>query len=266
MPVAETNGILTHYELEGEGPPVILIHGHASDRRLWERHAAFLAQNRFRAVRYDLRGHGCSDAPASGYTLDNYVRDLADLLDRVSIDRAHLVGLSMGGGIALAFALDHPDRVRSVALIDTALPGFAYSPDYEAAIERLRDAVRTEDVRAALEKHWLTHPLFDGIRRNPEQFDLLRQMVFTYTGADYLDETDYPPLARPPIDRLADMTVPVLVMVGELDLPDFRLIADILVDNIPGAESVVVPNAGHVLPLERPEAVSDALLAFLTRV
>jgi pimeloyl-ACP methyl ester carboxylesterase len=91
-------------------------------------------------------------------------------------------------------------------------------------------------------------------------------MVFTYTGADYLDETEYPPLIAPPIDRLYEIAVPVLVLAGELDLPDFRLIADILAENIPGAESLVVPDAGHVLPLEQPEAVGDALLAFLTGV
>jgi 3-oxoadipate enol-lactonase len=263
LPTAPTNGIITYYEEEGAGPPVVLIHGHSADRRLWDRQSAFLAQCGFRALRYDLRGHGCTDAPATGYTFADYSLDLRDLLDHLRIDRAHLVGLSMGGGVALTFALDNPRRTASLVLIDSCLPGYAYSPEFEADIERLRDAVRREGSAPALRKYWLEHPIFASIRRFPDRFDLLRQMVITYPAADYLDETEYPVPQRQPSDRLHEIEAPTLVMAGELDLADFLLIAEILAANIPNARKLVVPDAGHVLNLEKPEEVNEALLPFL---
>jgi pimeloyl-ACP methyl ester carboxylesterase len=263
LPTALTNGIITHYEEEGEGPPVVLIHGHTADRRLWDRQSAFLAQSGFRAVRYDLRGHGCTDAPATGYAFADYALDLRDLLDHLRIDCAHLAGLSMGGGVALTFALDNPQRVASLTLIDSCLPGYAYSSEFEADIERLRDAVRTEGTAPALQKYWLEHPIFASIRRFPDRFDLLWRMVITYPAADYLDETEYPVPERQPSDRLHEIAAPALIMAGELDLPDFLLIAEILAANIPNARRLVVPDAGHVLNLEKPEEVNEALLSVL---
>ncbi|MDI6856919.1 MAG: alpha/beta fold hydrolase [Dehalococcoidia bacterium] len=262
MPKAPTNGINTYYEEEGSGPAVVLIHGHSANRHLWDGQFAFLPRNGFRAVRYDARGHGRSDAPQSGYTFENYALDLRDLLDHLRIERAHLVGLSMGGGIALTFALDNPRRAASLALISSCLPGYAYSPEYEEDIERLRDAVRREGP-AAFEKHWLEHPMFAPIRRSPERFDSLRRIVTGYSAADYLDETEYPLPERRPSDRLHEIAAPTLVMAGALDLPDFLLIAEILAANIPGAHRLIVPDAGDVLSLEAPDALNEALLSFL---
>jgi pimeloyl-ACP methyl ester carboxylesterase len=180
--------------------------------------------------------------------------------------RAHLAGISMGGAIALGLALEEPGRVASLALLDSALPGFAYSPEFEDDVERLRDAVRADGPRAALERHWLTHPLFDGVRRRPEAFAALRRMVLDYPAADYLDEAEYAPPERPAIERLQEVQAPALVVVGERDLPDFLIIADILAENLPWARKLVVPDAGHLPSLERPEAVNHALLSFLAAV
>lgn len=262
MPKALTNGITTYYEEEGSGPAVVLIHGHSADGRLWDGQFAFLAANGFRAVRYDVRGHGLSDAPSSGYTFENYALDLRDLLDHLRIDRAHLVGLSMGGGIALTFALDNPLRAASLTLLSSCLPGYAYSPEYEDDIERLRDAVRSEGATAFAER-WLEHPMFAPIRRSPDRFDFLRRIVAGYSAANYLDETEYTLPERRPSDRLHEIAAPTLVMAGALDLPDFLLIAEILAANIPGAHRLIVPDAGHVLNLEAPDEVNGALLSFL---
>jgi pimeloyl-ACP methyl ester carboxylesterase len=273
MPFATTGDILTYYEDEGPGPPsplrdtpVVLIHGHSADLRLWEPQVPALLDAGRRVVRYDVRGHGRSSVPATGYDWEHYLADLRALLDYLRVERAHLAGISMGGAIALELALEQPGRVASLTLLDSALPGFAYSPQFEDDIERLREAVRAEGPRAALERHWLTHPIFDGVRRRPEAFAALRRMVLDYPAADYLDEAEYAPPERPAIERLHEVRAPALVIVGERDLPDFRIIADILAENLPRARKLVVPDAGHLPSLERPEQVNPALLSFIAAV
>ena len=263
MPFAPTRDVTTYYEEQGSGPAVVLIHGHGADRRLWDRQEPALAHAGYRVVRYDVRGHGHSSIPQTGYTWENYAADLKALLDQISVARAHLVGLSMGGSIALRFALDHPGRVLSLVLMGSALPGFGYSKEMESTIEELREAVRREGPRKAFERLWLTHPMFDGIRRFPERFALLREMALSFPAADYLEDTDYPAPNRQLVERLGEVSAPTLVIVGELDVPDFQLIADVLAENIPGAEKLVVPDTGHVPPLEQPEQVNRLLLDFL---
>ncbi len=275
MPHVDTNGIATFYEDTGQGAAVVLVHGHSADLRLWDLQVPALVEAGYRVIRYDVRGHGQSNAPPSGYTWDNYAADLRDLLERLAVPRAHVVGLSMGGGIALQFALDFPERVSSLVLVDSTLPGFDYSPEYAGVIEELVAAVRAEGPRAAFERLWLTHPLFDGVRRFPERFELLRTMVLEYAAADYLDETPYTPPERQAVDRLGpsvgrpvgpELRTPTLVMVGALDIPDFQLIAEVLAGNIAGARLQVIADSGHVPPLEQPQAFNEALLEFLGRL
>ncbi|GAF78041.1 unnamed protein product, partial [marine sediment metagenome] len=192
MPHLNTNGIVTYFEdsaIAGASePPVVLIHGHSVDLRLWDEQVPALTAAGYRVIRYDIRGHGRSTVPPTGYTWENYAADLADLMERLSVDAAHVVGLSMGGGIALQFALSAsggPARVLSLTLVDSALPGFTYSDEFSAQIEELVAAVRAEDPRSAFERLWLTHPLFDGLRRFPDRFQRLREMVLAYPAADY---------------------------------------------------------------------------------
>jgi 3-oxoadipate enol-lactonase len=265
MPTAPTNGVTTYYEDQDSGPPVVLIHGHSVDLRMWDPQVDALTTTGYRFIRYDTRGHGRSDAPDTGYTPEDYSADLRDLLEGLAVDRAHLVGLSMGGSIAMQSALDEPQRVGSLTLIDSALPGFGYSPEFESAIQELQEAVRREGPRPAFERLWLPHPLFDGLRRFPDRFAALREMVLSFPAKDYLLEAEPPP-ERQLVDRLGEVSAPTLVMVGELDLPDFQIIAEVLAANIPGARRAVIADAGHVCTMERPEAVNEALLAFLNDV
>ena len=277
MPHLYTNGIATYFEdssLAGDsGPAVILVHGHSVDLRIWDEQVPALSAADYRVIRYDVRGHGRSMAPPTGYTWENYAADLGDLLDRLNVegpageslalDAAHIVGLSMGGGIALQFALDFPARVLSLTLVDSALPGFTYSEEFSRQIEELMAAVRTEGPGPAFERLWLTHPLFDGLRRFPDRFQRLRDMVLAYPAADYREGALPPGYAPTVADRLHEIAAPALVVVGEDDIPDFRLVADILAENLPNAGKLVLPDCGHVPPLERPQAFNEALIAFL---
>lgn len=277
MPHLYTNGIDTYFEdsasAGASGPPVVLIHGHSLDLRQWDEQVPALTTAGYRVIRYDVRGHGRSMAPRTGYTWENYAADLGDLLDRLNVegpearslalDAAHVVGLSMGGGIALQFALDFPARVRSLTLVDSALPGFTYSEEFSRQIEELLAAVRAEGPRAAFERLWLTHPMFDGLRRFPDRFQRVREMVLAYPAADYREgalPAGYAPVV---VERLHEIRALALVVVGERDIADFLLAADILAENLPRARKLVLPDCGHVPPLEQPQAFNAALLSFL---
>jgi 3-oxoadipate enol-lactonase len=270
VPHLNTNGIDTYFEdsaLAGaSGPPVVLIHGHSVDLRLWDEQVPVLTAAGYRAIRYDVRGHGRTMVPPTGYTWENYAADLADLLDQLGVDAAHVVGLSMGGGIALQFALSAsggPARVLSLALVDSALPGFTYSEEFSREIEALVAAVRTDGPRAAFERLWLTHPLFDGLRRFPDRFRRMREMVLAFPAADYREGAVAAGYVPAVIERLHEIGAPTLVLVGEMDVPDFHLVADILAENLPQARKVVLPDCGHVAPLEQPDTFNEALIAFL---
>lgn len=280
MPHVYTNGIVTFYEDarpggRGDVPAVVLVHGYSVDLRLWDETVPALLEAGFRVVRYDVSGHGRSLVPPSGYTYPDYAADLAELLDRLNVDRpitealavdsAHVVGLSMGGGIALQFALDYPQRVRSLTLVDSALPGFTYSPEFSREVEALVEAARPEGPRAAPERLWLEHPMFDGVRRFPERFAKLREMVLSYSGRDLMAEPETPPPVQV-ADRLQEIAAPALVLVGELDLPDFHLVAQVLSANLPRARLEVLPDCGHVPPLERPDEFNRLLVDFLHQV
>lgn len=266
MTFAQTNGITTYYEMEGAGPTVVLVHGHSADLRLWAYQAPALVKAGFRVVRYDVRGHGHSEKPATGYRWEDYARDLEGLLDALEIGSAHVVGLSMGGGIALELATEDPGRVVSLTLVDSALPGFVYSQEFSEEIEALVACVRSEGAPTALERLWLTHPFFDGVRRVPKRFALLREMVLAYAAPDYR-EGAIPPDYRPQtIERLGEITAPTLVVVGEHDVPDFRLIAEVLANNLPRAHLEVIRDCWHLPPLEQPDIFNATLIAFLCKV
>ena len=273
MPHTFTNGIVTFYEDAGEGPVVVLIHGHSLDSRMWRHPVPALVQAGFRVVRHDVRGHGRTMIPPSGYTREEYAADLRDLLDRLNVDRAasdplavsqaHIVGLSMGGGIALQFALDYPERVLSLTLVDSVLAGFSYS-EIPRAIGELRQAVRTEGVRAAFERVWLAHPMFDGVRRQPAEWELVHQMVSEFQAPEYVSDVSTPGYVQTSLaDRLGEITAPTLVVVGENDIADFQLIAELLAANLRNARLEVMAGCHHLPPMEAPEEFNRLLVEFL---
>jgi 3-oxoadipate enol-lactonase len=242
-------------EEAGAGPPVVLIHGFSFDRSLWDPQFPVLGR-RHRTIRYDLRGFGGSSPPVSAR---GHVEDLLAVLDAGAVDRAHLVGLSLGANIALAAAAFHPDRVRSVVLASPGLPGYAWGtprpPDEAAAVAR-RAGI------AAAKEWWLGHEVFRSAERYPAARAHLADMVGRWPAYQWAGGPAAPPL--PSLTGcLAALRVPALVMNGALDVPGYREIASVLHREIPGARREEFPDAGHLLNLERPARFNEAVLGFL---
>lgn len=276
MPHTYTNGIVTFYEDADDGPVVVFIHGYAGDIGTWQYQVPALVAAGFRVVRYDVRGHGRTMIAPEGYTWENYSADLGDLLDRLNIEKSateslavdavHVVGISMGGGIALQFALDFPERVRSLTLVDSTLPGFTHSGETSHRIEELVAAVRNEGARVAFERVWLNHPFFDGVRRHPQRFAELRETILAFQAPDQREGASLTDYRSDLTDRLTEISAPTLVISGENDDPDFGLIADLLAANLPNARQIVMPDCWHLPPLEYPDEFNEALVSFLREV
>ncbi len=237
---------------------------------MWPLQLLALTEAGFRVVRYDVRGHGRTSTPDRGYDWATYAEDLRALLDGLEIGRTHIAGFSMGGGIAITFALENPGRVRSLALLDPVVPGFAYSARFAAGMEELTRTVRAEGWRAAAERRWLSHPMFAGLRAHPARFQVIRDIVLDFSAREYLvdqpetDDATAPGGAAPEaIDRLETLRPPALVIVGERDLPDFLMQARVIDERAPRTKLEIIADCGHMTPLERPGDVNRLLLAFL---
>jgi pimeloyl-ACP methyl ester carboxylesterase len=266
MPKVRVNNVALYYEAEGTGPPVVLIHGHTLNLRMWDAQVPVLARDH-RVIRYDVRGHGRSDSPPTGYGYPIYAEDLAALLNYIGVDAAALIGFSAGAAIALEFALRYPDRASGLVLAGSVVEGYRFSDSWNQFWVPFREVMRTVGPRTAIEGLWLDHPMFSTLRRSPAKFHQFRDMVLTYEGGEYL--------AREPtrlqrswrqVERLGEIRVPALVVVGEQDVPDLQGVADHLAGALPAAQKKVIAGSGHMITLERPGPFNAAIREFLTRL
>ena len=274
MATAETNlagsagvlglpGARLAYEVTGHGPAIVLVHGFGLDMRMWDPQVEHLA-GRFRVVRYDCRGFGASGPfdPAVPYT---HAGDLVALLDHLGIRQAALAGLSFGGRVVLQAALAAPDRVRGLALLDAVLDGVPWDPESAAALD---ETARQAQARGLLAGRaaWLAHPLFAAAGQRPAVASALAAMVAGYPGQHWTGHDPHQPAQTQLVDVLEDLPGPVLVAVGELDVPGFQEMSAVLARRIPSAEYHKIADAGHMINMEQPAAVNALLAGFLDRL
>jgi 3-oxoadipate enol-lactonase len=259
MASLELPGGELYYEVEGDGAPVVLVHGLALDTRMWDDQVPALADVAT-VVRYDVRGFGRSARDAA--TPYSHAADLWRLLDHLGIGEAVLVGLSMGGRIVVEAALAAPDRVRALVLLDAVLEGAPWDPDSERGMTAIGEELRAGGLDAA-KAVWLRHGFFVPARRDPEVARRLAEMARDYSGVNWTSPDPHEP--RPPSrELLPTIAAPTTVVVGELDVPCFREMAEVYADRIPNARLVTVPDAGHMVNMEAPAAVNALLLEVVT--
>jgi 3-oxoadipate enol-lactonase len=247
-----------YYEVIGKGPAIVLMHGFSFDRRMWDEQVSPLAQ-RHTVVRYDLRGFGQSAPGSERYT---HADDLGALLDHLGIENAALMGLSLGGGAAINFAITRPERVRALVVVDPSLGGFKWSPEFIAAQGALRTTAGNKGVEAA-RAQWLSLPMFEPAMMRAASAARVRSIVNDYSGWHWLNADHGRPFDPPAITRLAEIRAPTLLVVGELDTPDFQGIASALEQGIPGARKIVLNGVGHMANLENPDRFNEVVLGFL---
>lgn len=266
MPRARVNGVSLYYEVTGSGPPLVLVHGFACGLRTWDPQVKALSRA-WRVVTYDVRGHGISDAPAdaAAYSQPISIADLRALLEHLGIRRAAVGGLSMGGNIALNFALAHPAMVTALVVADTGA-GSDEAEDWAATVHDFANALERDGLEAFADAA-LANPLFARYAaQGPAAERFIRACLMTHrvrglahTGREVLTK-------RPSIyaleSRLRALAVPTLLIVGEHDEPCVK-VHRFMAEVIPGARHLVLPGVGHLTNLEAPAAFNRAVTRFL---
>lgn len=255
------------YEIAGDGPPLVLVHAGVADRRMWDpQWAAFTAH--YRTLRYDARGYGESLPPSGPWSQHS---DLLGLLDELGIRRAHVIGASMGAGIAVEAALAQPLSIASLILVS---PGGALYGDAAADLRAVWHdevaALDRGDVDAAVETNlraWVDGPARAADAVDPAVRAWVGEMQRDAFELPEWDPDDAPEseLEPPAAARFAEIACPTLIVVGEADRAPSIDAAERLAAEVPGAAIVRRPDVGHMLTLERPAEFEALALDFLAR-
>lgn len=231
----------------GSGPVLVLLHEGVGDARMWDPVWSLLA-SACRVIRYDVRGFGRSPAASEEFTL---LGDLKAVLHHFDVESAHLAGCSMGGGTALEFALGEPDRVKSLVLLCPGIGGYPYpeTPEVDEACEALAEAGDDEGIIRILLDVW------GRAGDDPLVTDLMRSAMQAWDG-----EEEFEREGEPTFERLGDLHVPTVLLVGDLD--DAALIAsnEEAASRIPGCELIRMPGVDHYPTVRVPELVAGTIL------
>lgn len=265
---AEINGARLYYEVAGAGQPLALLHAGIADSRMWDDQFAVFAE-RYKVIRYDYRGFGKSSVPPGPYVFRD---DLLGLLRHLGIARASLIGVSMGGGLAVDFTLEHPEMVTALIPVCAGVSGFEpnpadIAPEELAYWEQLEAADKAGDAERLNELE--VHLWVDGLRRAPEQVNpAARARVREMNGANIAraaeqEQAQSQPLQPPAVGRLGEIHAPTLVIVGAEDNGMVHAAANRLSTEIPGARKVIMRDTAHVPNMEKPEEFNRIVLDFL---
>jgi pimeloyl-ACP methyl ester carboxylesterase len=260
----QVDGAVLQYEVEGNGPAVVLLHGWAHNLESWHFLFPVLAEN-YTTIRLNRRGFSTSTGHPDT-SLDPL--DVLELLDSLGIQRAVMIGHSQGADSALRFALAFPDRLTGLVLFGSGPPsGFGLpwnGPDRPPA-GYMR--VAREEGMEAWASLWDGHPISDGFVEGTEGADIGFAMVAEYDGRDLLDPQPSANATPPPeIERLGEITIPTLVISGELEMPYFQIAGDVLAYGIQTANRVIVEGGGHSVHLQQPDRFNREIVQFLSTI
>ena len=260
MPEIQVNGVRTHYEERGSGTPLVLAHGLGGSTELWKHVAGPLAED-FRVVMYDLRGSGRSEVPSGPYTLGQLVADLDGLIEALGLGRVLLMGHSMSGSLALAYAAAHPQKALGVV-------GVGAPPEIpDAGREGLRARAETVESQgmAAVAETVATNGMAPSFREaHPDEFRAFVHLI------ESNDPRGYAALCRvvadlDVTDDLGRIQAPVLLVAGDRDGVAPPAASEKTAAEISNARYVQVEDCAHILPWEKPAALLEAARPFLRR-
>lgn len=235
-----------YYETESE-KTIVFLHGFSLDNRMWEPQIKHFKVD-FNILTYDLRGFGKSSVPTQEYSHHD---DLVHLLKYLNIEKAHLVGLSMGGRVAVDFALEHPHKVISLTLLDSSLGGYKSEVDWKINVENY-DFEKAKQI-------WIEHAVFEYSLKNPSTKQILNIMLKDYSGWHWLNKDTFEKAFPDAKERLNEIKAPTVVGVGKYDLEYFHNIAKLIQIKVVNSNYVTIPTAGHMSNLDNYDFVNELI-------
>jgi 3-oxoadipate enol-lactonase len=256
----ETKGARIAYDVDGAGEPVFLVHAGVANRSMWDDQVAAL-RDAYRVIRHDTRGYGETETEAVAFSNR---ADIAAVLDELGESSVHLVGLSRGGVIALDFALEFAQRVRSLTVVAGGISGYEspmeLPPETWEPVEQMWKDKQWEALA-----DWETAFWADGPGQSPDRIPEVRRRVRAWILVNYRaekEEGEPQPLDPPAVGRLDDLRAPLLVMLGTLDEAATQDAMRHLAASVPGARLEEFESA-HLVNLEHPERFNHVLREFL---
>jgi pimeloyl-ACP methyl ester carboxylesterase len=253
-----------YYETAGQGVPFVMIHAGVADSRQWNNEFAFFARDH-QVVRYDMRGYGKSE-PADGEF--NHLDDLVAILDTLGLhEPVVLMGCSMGGGLAMDFTLRHPSRARALIMVGSAPSGLELDVPRSDKFDDVEKAFEAGDLDLVGELE--TQIWFDGTGRTPEQVNpSMRKLLYEMNRQALAHEVKQlgkrlPNTQTPAFDRLSDLQIPVLIVIGAHDTHYILAAADYMAERIPSPQKVVIEDAAHLPNMDHPEEFQASVTRFL---
>ncbi|BAY65312.1 alpha/beta hydrolase fold protein [Calothrix brevissima NIES-22] len=264
MPKVHVNGIDLFYDIKGTGEPLLLIPGFFCDHTYWSLQISALVKN-YQVIRLDNRGFGQSSAPDSPYSIQQMASDTAALLEHIGIEKVYLAGHSMGGHIAQELALAHPEKVESLILLSSLAKGDTLFKNIISTWGELVDKLDLKLYQQVI-LPWIFTDEFYSI---PGMIEMIVNLAINYPFSvtpHGLYHQSRAILAADTSQRLQDIHCPTLILVGKQDILTPIKFSEELAQGIPNAELVVLERGGHGFLIETPEAVTSAMLKFLSQL
>lgn len=248
------------YSLTGEGDPLILLHSGFTDHRIWEYQIEPFAQQ-YQVVNFDQRGNGQSDLPLGPFS---HMEDLKALLETLEMKRVSLVGSSQGGGVAIDYALQYPERVKALVVVGSALTGYPYPAEYMAQMMELTGVVQTQGIPAGIEAI-IAHPGWDYFFPAPSRpearakvIQAVRNSANAFRWIPTWERSPAPTASQ----RIGEIQCPVLIINGARDSDFVRQMADHLQSGIKQAQRVTMEGCSHLPYVEKPDEFNQIVLEF----
>ncbi len=269
--VTATDGVKLYFEEVGSGTPILFVHEFAGDHRSWEPQLRYFAR-RYRCIAFNARGYPPSEVPQDGekYSQDHARDDIRAVLDGLSIARAHIVGLSMGGVATLHFGLQYPERALSLVVAGC---GYGAQPgkreQFQQEVERTAEMIATQGMVKAAESYALGPTRVQFQNKDPrgwaEFAGFLAEHAATGSALTMLGVQRRRPSLYELVDRMQRLTVPTLIVTGDEDEPCLEP-GLLMKRSIRSAGLVVLPNSGHTINLEEPDLFNRACADFFHQV
>jgi pimeloyl-ACP methyl ester carboxylesterase len=262
---ADINGAKINYETAGAGHPFVLIHAGIADSRMWDKQFHVFAEH-YKVIRYDQRGFGKS--PMVDGTFARY-QDLDALLQHLNIEKAYVMGCSMGGGVAMDFTLAHPDKAAALIMVSSAPSGMTTSDPPPPQWDELVAAFDKDDLEHVSElemQMWVDGPTRTPTEVNPEIRKLAWEMNLIALQQEKTGLGEEQSLEPSAYERLDELKLPTLIIYGDLDRPKPLAAGELMAEKITGAQKVIMPGTAHLPNLERPDDFNQHVLNFLSNL